>query len=125
MEQTIGRPARAETSGAGLTWLVQALSGLLLVLLLGLHMIANHFMLPQGLAGYQDVINYLARPAIFILETVFLIVVIAHALLGARSIIFDTGLSPRAEKAINTILTLLGGLLVAYGLWLTLTIVNR
>ena len=125
MEQTIGRPARAETKAAGLTWLAQALSGLLLVLLLGLHMIANHFVLPQGLAGYQDVINYLAHPGIFVLETVFLIVVIAHALLGVRAIIFDNGLSARAEKAISAFLTLLGGLLVAYGLWLTITIVNH
>ena len=109
---------------ASLGWLVQAVSGLLLIVLLGLHMIANHFVVPGGLQTYQDVVHYLSNPLILVLEVMFLIVVTSHALLGVRAVVLDTGLSHKAERTLNTALTGLGVLVVLYGLWLTFIVIR-
>ena len=110
-------------TNASLGWLLQAVSGLLLIVLLALHLVANHFVVPGGLQTYQDVIRYLANPLILVLETIFLCVVTSHALLGVRAILLDFSLSPKSERLINLILSGLGVLIVLYGLWLTLIII--
>jgi succinate dehydrogenase / fumarate reductase membrane anchor subunit len=112
-------------TNASLGWLAQAVSGIALLLLLTLHMVANHFVVPGGLQTYQDVIDYLANPLILVFEVLFLVFVTAHALLGVRAVIFDTGISTRARNRISTILAVLGVVTVAYGLWLTFVIVGR
>jgi succinate dehydrogenase hydrophobic anchor subunit len=110
--------------GASLGWLVQAVSGLLLIVLLGLHLIANHFVVPGGLQTYQDVVHYLSNPLILVLEVLFLIVVTAHALLGVRAVILDTSISQRTERSLNTVLIVLGVLIVLYGFWLTFIVIR-
>jgi len=109
---------------ASLAWLIQAVSGMLLIVLLGLHMIANHFVVPGGLQTYQDVVRYLSNPLILVLEVLFLIVVTSHALLGVRAVVLDTGLSQQSERTLNTVLVGLGILIVLYGLWLTFIIIR-
>jgi succinate dehydrogenase cytochrome b556 subunit len=116
MEQTTKR------SNAGMAWFVQAISGLLLIAVLGLHMVANHFVVEGGLQTYQDVINYLSNPLIFVIETIFLIVVSVHAMLGVRALIFDFGLTKQAEKRVTAVLAVLVVAVVGYGLILTLSI---
>ncbi len=107
-----------------LSWLGQAVSGLLLIVLLCLHMIANHFIVPGGLQTFQDVVNYLSNPLIVVLEVLFLIVVTTHALLGVRAVILDTGLGRRSIRTLNSILTGIGVLIVLYGMWLTFIVIR-
>jgi succinate dehydrogenase hydrophobic anchor subunit len=95
-----------------------------LVLLLGLHFIANHFIAKGGLRDFADVVAYLRTPIILVLEVLFLIVVTSHALLGVRAILLDLGLSDRVEKRLSQVLTVLGVLTVGYGLWLTWIIIR-
>jgi succinate dehydrogenase hydrophobic anchor subunit len=118
MERTLRR------NNASLGWLAQSISGLLLVGLLGLHLIANHFIVPGGLQTYRDVVHYLSNPLILALETVFLAVVTLHALLGVRALLLDAGLPAHAEGRVNVSLAALGLVIVVYALWLTFTIVN-
>jgi succinate dehydrogenase hydrophobic anchor subunit len=80
------RPSSATT-----IWIVQAVSGLLLILLLGLHMIAHHFVVEGGLRTYQDVVDYISNPIVFVLELLFLIVVTPHAMFGLQGIVMDLG----------------------------------
>ena len=117
-----GVPLSAEKSRAGGLWLVQAASGLGLVLLLLLHMIAHHFVVEGGLRTYADVRAYVSNPLIFFLEITFLIVVTVHALLGLRAVIFDLSPGPRAKQVTNIVLTLLGVGVIMYGTWLALAI---
>ena len=119
MEHTVQRDS------AGIGWLIQAASGFLLVALLLVHMIANHFVVPGGLQTYRDVIHYLSNPIIVVLEVAFLIVVSTHALLGVRSILFDTRLSPQSERRVSAFLAILGVIIVAYGIGLTALIASR
>ena len=59
---------------SGSLWLVQAFTGLLLVFILGTHMIAHHFIVEGGLRDYQQVLDYVANPFVFIIEVTFVIV---------------------------------------------------
>ncbi len=104
------------TSGKN-TWVWQALSGLLLVFLLGLHLFANHFM-ADGLLTYDDVVAYLSNPLILVLEVLFLAAVLYHAVLGVRAIMLDRGISAQQERTLTRALTVVGVALFLYGVWL-------
>jgi succinate dehydrogenase / fumarate reductase membrane anchor subunit len=111
------------TASSGGTWFLQALTGVLLVILLGVHMVANHFIVAGGLRTYADVVAYLKNAFVFGWEIVFLAAVTWHALLGARTIVFDFGLGPQVERRVNVALTVIGVLTFAYGVWLSVRIV--
>lgn len=94
-------------------------------MLLGLHMIAHHFVAEGGIRDYGQVVEYLANPLIIVTEIAFLISVTAHAVLGVRSILFDLGLSAQTERMVTVVGTVIGILTVLYGFWLTYTIVQQ
>ncbi|MBE3560763.1 MAG: hypothetical protein IMW89_16310 [Ktedonobacteraceae bacterium] len=95
-----------------------------LVLLLGLHFIANHFLVKGGLRDFADVVAYLRTPIILVLEVLFLVIVTTHAMLGMRAILTDFGPSARTEKWLSRALTVLGVVTAGYGLWLTWVIIR-
>jgi succinate dehydrogenase cytochrome b556 subunit len=106
------------------SWILQAVTGALLIVLLGLHMVVQHFVVAGGLRKFADVVAYISNPFVFLLEIAFLIVVTWHALLGVRAIIFDLGLKPTTERKV-VVLTVIGLLTVSYGIWLSATIVAQ
>jgi succinate dehydrogenase / fumarate reductase, membrane anchor subunit len=106
-------------------WFWQSVTGILLILLLGLHMIAHHFVVEGGLRDFNQVIEYLSNPIIIITELAFLISVTVHAMLGMRSILFDLGLSPQMERVVTYASVVVGVLTVLYGFWLTYTILAQ
>jgi succinate dehydrogenase / fumarate reductase, membrane anchor subunit len=108
----------------GWGWLIQAVTGLLLIGLLALHMIANHFVVEGGLATYEEIVAYLRTPIILVLEVSFLFLVTWHGLLGLRAVVFDFGFSERTERRITAVLWVVGFATVLYGLWLTATVIS-
>ena len=116
-------PAYADTR-RGWGWLIQTVTGVGLIGLLALHMIANHFVVEGGLQTFDEIVAYLRTPIILVLEVAFLFVVTWHALLGLRAVIFDFGLSERTERRITALLTVVGVVTIAYGLWLTATVIS-
>lgn len=125
MENTLTDTAARPRTGAGSwSWIWQAVTGVAIIFLVGLHMIAHHFVVEGGLRDFEQVRAYLRHPVILPLEVLFLIVVTAHALLGVRAILFDLGLSDSAERRISQTLTALGALTVGYGLWLTWVVIR-
>lgn len=115
---------RSQQEGMGL-WLYKIIAGLFIVLLITIHMIVNHLVVPGGLLTYQDVVRYYAVPFIPVMEITFLIVVVSHALIGLRSIILDLNPSPKVLKFITWILVGLGSFAVIYGTWLVIVIAGR
>jgi succinate dehydrogenase hydrophobic anchor subunit len=105
-------------------WMWQAATGVALLVLLAIHMIAQHFVVDTegGLRNHADVVAYIGNPLVFAIEALFLVVVTIHALLGVRAILFDFGLSARAEARVTRALQILGGVTVAYGIWLLVAI---
>ena len=112
----------ARPDSAASIWIIQAVSGLLLILLLGLHMIAHHYVVEGGLRTYQDVVDYISNPVVFVLEVLFLIVVTPHAMLGLQGIIMDLGPSKSAERTIVWVFRILIILVLGYGIWLALAL---
>jgi succinate dehydrogenase hydrophobic anchor subunit len=111
-----GRSARA--------WHWTAGSGMALVALATLHIVAQHFVVHQkgGLRTYDEVLSYIANPVIFVLEAGFLFAVTIHAMLGIRGILHDLDLSPRAARRLDATLWAVGTLTVAYGMALLITL---
>ena len=108
-----------------LRWLVQAGLGIMLVILLAIHLIVNHWAAPQGLLTYADVVRYYDTPGIAWMEAAFLIVVTVHCLLGLHSILLDLNLSARITRIATRMLTIVGLTTILYGIWLTRTISSR
>lgn len=102
-------------------WLLQAASGGLLVILVLLHMVAQHFTAGQ-LLTYEHVVAYLSNPVVFALETLFLITATFHALAGVRSMALDLGLNDHQDRRLTRVLWVVGTLMVLYGVVLTLYI---
>ena len=119
----MNKPGRERASSW--SWILQAFTGALLLILLGLHMFVQHFVVEGGLRNYQQVVEYLSNPFVFLLEIAFLIVVTWHALLGVRAILLDLGLKPATERKLSTTLTIIGVAAIAYGIWLSATIVSQ
>jgi succinate dehydrogenase hydrophobic membrane anchor protein len=107
--------AFAQESRPTAAWLWQVVTGVGLVVLLGLHMVANHFIAKGGLRDYAAVVAYLRNPIILVLEILFLVCVTTHALLGVRAIFLDFGLSDRVEQLLTRTLKWIGILTVVYG----------
>lgn len=112
----------AQRDSAGSLWLVQSILGLLVIVLLGLHMVAQHFVVEGGLRGFEQVIVYVQNPVIFVIEVAFLITVTIHALLGVRSVIMDLGLSASRQRVLNWTIFIVGVVTLGYGLWLAVAL---
>jgi succinate dehydrogenase hydrophobic anchor subunit len=107
-------PTRSQT----VVWRATAFTGIALLALITVHMVAHHFVVESvgGLRTYDQVLDYIANPVIFAIEGLFLVVVTVHAMLGLRSVLFDVATSERARAWISRVLVALGALTVAYGL---------
>ena len=112
--------ARRDRSGS--FWLIQALSGLVLVILLGTRMIAHHFIVEGGLRDYEQVLDYVSNPVIFTLEVLFVILGVAHALLGVRAIVTDMRPSASTLRVVNWVLAAFGVVAIAYGIYLAVAL---
>jgi succinate dehydrogenase hydrophobic anchor subunit len=108
-------------------WLIKIATGPLLVLVIGLHFAANHYMgsLSSGLMTYDDIIAYYQNPIIPTIEIVFLATVVTHSLIGLRGIILDMNPSRNVLKVVTWLLVILGVFSVGYGVWLALAIASQ
>ncbi|MDI3317915.1 MAG: hypothetical protein QJR14_09925 [Bacillota bacterium] len=97
-------------------WILQAVSGALLLFFLGEHIVINHF---SGLLTRAEVIGHLRNPWWWVVESGFLVTVTFHALAGIRAVLFDLGLDAGWRRRVTLGAWLLGALMVGYGLWLT------
>jgi len=108
-------------------WRWTAFTGVALLVLVTIHMIAHHFVVESigGLRTYRQILDYIANPVMFTIECTFLVVVTIHGMLGLRSVLFDLNFGARARARINRGLVALGALTVAYGLALIGTLASR
>ena len=99
-------------------WLAQVVSGVLLLVLLTVHMVAQHFLVEGGLRTYDQVIAWIRNPLVFAVEALLLVCVTWHGVAGVHAVLLDLGLRGRTERIVARIL---GDVMVAtilYGLWL-------
>ena len=99
-------------------WLAQVVSGVLLLVLLTVHMVAQHFVVSGGLRTYDQVIAWISNPVVFVVEALLLVCVTWHGIAGVHAVLLDLGLLGRAERMVAQVLLGLAVATVLYGLWL-------
>jgi succinate dehydrogenase hydrophobic anchor subunit len=116
------RPARSVRE-----WRLTALTGVALLLLVTVHMVANHFVVHEvgGLRTYHQVLEYVGNPVIFTIESFFLLFVTLHAMLGLRSVLLDLDPGQRLRRWIDVGLVVLGLATLGYGYFLIGTLASR
>ena len=113
-----GRPPGREGGGWG--WVLQVVTGAALLVLVVVHLVAQHFVAdaPGGLRDHASVLEYLGNPVMVVVESLFMLAVTWHAMLGLRSILLDLGLSATGRRRAAVGLTALGVVTLAYGFWM-------
>lgn len=106
-------------------WLAKVLTGVLVLAVLLIHLVVNHFVAEGGLLTYADVLAYYKNPVIPVMEGFFLVFVVSHALLGVRGILLDLAPPPRLLRAADVALVAFGAGAIVYGLWLLITLAAR
>jgi succinate dehydrogenase hydrophobic anchor subunit len=124
-ESDVSRPYRRGRSARMWRW--TAGTGLALVALATLHIVAQHFIVHQkgGLRTYAEVLSYIGNPIIFVLESAFLFAVTIHGMLGLRSVLHDLDLTARTKRRIDVGLWVIGTVTVGYGMALLITLAAR
>ena len=119
LEREVRQPAPAERGRGGtVAWILQVVSGVLLIFLLGVHIVAQHFVVKGGLRDYAQVVSYLANPVVLAIESLFVVVLIWHAMLGLRAILLDFGFGRRGQALITRGVILLGLATAGYSFWI-------
>ena len=120
-------PAHRGHVPRGRAWWWTVGTGAALLVLMCVHIVANHFVVDEvgGLRTYHQVLAYLSHPAIVVTESLLIVVVTIHAMLGIRGILLDVDMSARARRRVDGALAALGAATVAYGLFLLLTLASR
>jgi len=122
----VRQPSPSQRGRGGTTaWILQVVSGVLLVVLLGVHIVTQHFVVKGGLRDYAQVVSYLSNPVVLAVESLFVVVLIWHAMLGLRAVLLDFGFGPRGQARITYGVTLLGALTAAYSFWLIAAIAAK
>lgn len=106
---------KPRNSTGTLRWFTQAGLGILLIVLLSVHLLVNHWIAPQGLLSHGDVVRYYDVLGIALMEIMFLIIVTAHCLLGLHNILLDINLSSNLTTVLTWLLVILGISVVIYG----------
>jgi len=118
------RSAPKSREGAWL-WFFKIAAGVFIVILLAVHFIINHLVAPNGLLSYDDVLRYYQVPVVPVMEVIFLVFVVAHALVGLRSIVLDLNPSTIILRWLDRLFMLAGAGFIAYGIWLVVVIVQK
>ena len=115
---------RRAPSRAGSLWLVKAVSGVLLIVFLGTHLVAQHFLVEGGLRDYAAVVAYLRHPVALIAELGLLASVVVHAALGVRAVLVDMLPSELALRRATWVIGVVSVVSLVYGIGLTLVVLG-
>lgn len=111
-------------SREGVLWLVKAITGVLLIVSLGVHLVAQHFLVDGGLRDHAAVVAYLRHPVALVAELALLVSVITHAALGVRAVLVDVLPGETAVRRATWVIGIVGIGCLAYGVALTLLVLR-
>lgn len=99
-----------------LVWYLQRFSGIILLIGLAVHFWVLHFANKSGEYLYKDVAERLSNPSWKVFYIVFLVVVIYHAMVGLRMVVFDFRIPNSLKKLFSLGLVVLGVALFIWGM---------
>jgi succinate dehydrogenase hydrophobic anchor subunit len=117
-------PRSSQRPRPAFVWMAQVVSGVLLLVLMTVHILAQHFVVAGGLRTYADVAAWIRNPVVFAVEALLLVMVTVHAIAGVHAVLLDLGLRGRAERTVALVLRA-AATTIAYGLWLLASIAFR
>jgi len=115
MDRAISQPKPGETTWL---WLLKLVTGVLVVLILGTHLIVQHLVSPEGLLTFEQVVEWVSNPWVALMEGTFLVLAVCHALMGVRSVLLDLRPSQGAIRIIDITFLIVGVVAIGYGFWL-------
>ncbi|MFH1453852.1 MAG: hypothetical protein ABIH00_07715 [Armatimonadota bacterium] len=101
----------------GILWGFQILSGLFLVIVLGIHFWFLHFITgaSKTMITYEVVAQRLRTPLWKAIDTIFLLLVLYHALNGVRAVLLDYNLSKGLRKTLFVFFAVLAVICFVFG----------
>jgi len=120
LQKSLSAPKTGENTWL---WLLKLVTGPLILVLIVVHFVVNHYIGSNGLLTYREILNYYRIWIVPIMEGLFLVLVVSHALLGLRSIILDMHPSRSVLNLINWLFLIAGVVSVVYGIWLIRVVV--
>jgi succinate dehydrogenase hydrophobic anchor subunit len=109
---------------SGLLWLLKAISGGLLIVFLGAHLVAQHLLAPGGLRDFASVVEYLHQPLALVTETLLVATVLVHASIAVRTFAGELVHDPRALRVASYAIVLGAVATFGYTVWLTIGILS-
>lgn len=109
-------------------WILQRITGVVLVVLMAIHIVVNHFgnldkvgktingVNHSDLIIFNDVAYRLSMAFWWVIDVALLVFVLFHGFNGIRNIALDMGLTDRAEKAVTAVLVVVGVIGFGFGL---------
>jgi len=97
-------------------WLLQRVSAVLLFVALGAHTWVLHYQVVGREITYQEVVHRFGSPWLVAMDISLLVTGVYHAVNGLRAIIFDFGLSAKAQRAVTVALTAFGAVVLLFGI---------
>ncbi len=96
-------------------WLLQRVSGLLLLVLLGVHLVLTHFITPAEAIRFATVQGRMAIPVVAVVDYCLLFVALIHGLYGLFVVIRDWVPEAISPKALASGLLVVGAALAILG----------
>lgn len=104
-------------TGAGLwNWLLQRITGALLIVFIIAHFWVTHFAVPGELITFDRVTERLQSAFFIALDSALLATTIYHGLNGVRNVVVDFGIGPVTRQAVSWTLVVIGLITFVYGL---------
>jgi succinate dehydrogenase hydrophobic anchor subunit len=123
-EHPISFDAARAADRSGILWLVKAISGGLLIVFLGAHLIAQHLLVPGGLRDFTSVVEYLRQPLALVTETLLVATVLVHAAIALRTFAGELVRNPRALRVVSYAIVLAAVATFGYTVWLTINVLS-
>ena len=92
-----------------LAWFLHRVSAVLIAVLIVLHLWERHYGAFGKVVTFENTVERLQNPVMFVLAVIFAAVVVYHTLNGLRAIILDLGIGEKTRTIVNWAF-LLGGI---------------
>ena len=106
-------------------WLLQRLSGLLILGLVFAHMVVNHFADPATTISVGYVVANLRKATLLSVDSALLLLGLFHGLTGLRNVLYDFFTGARSRRLIASACAATGAIFFVFGLVVLIVVLGR